>query len=182
MFAVVYGRGRWPTLGALLRHAVRSRAGSAAFIALWLWMGWHFLIRGWQFFLRGHGPSTAAGKGGALSLSELLVSVVFVLAVLYALFVVFLVSGYRGWRAHPDTSSARTLVLSRTARQLALGYIVFIAAMGVYETLAGHSAHGIFGSAVRDGGFLAFAIAAPVFIAGTLAAEALARRRTASPE
>jgi hypothetical protein len=60
------------------------------------------------------------------------------------------------------------------------GYVLFVAAMGVYETIAGHAAAGLFPAAAREGAVLAFAIALPAFAALTAGEILLARRHPAS--
>jgi hypothetical protein len=61
------------------------------------------------------------------------------------------------------------------------GYALFVAAMGVYELIAGHAAAGIFRAAAREGAVLAFAIALPAFAALTVAEILLARHRRPHP-
>jgi hypothetical protein len=67
----------------------------------------------------------------------------------------------------------------RFARHVALtfagGYVVFAAAMGVYQLIAGHAAGGIFRAAAVDGAVLAFAIALPASLLLTAGEALLAR-------
>jgi hypothetical protein len=41
-----------PTLSATFRVLMRYPFGRWALFALWLWLGWHFFVRGWHFLLR----------------------------------------------------------------------------------------------------------------------------------
>ena len=41
-----------PTLSATFRVIMRYPFWRYALFAFWLWVGWHFFIRGWQFLLR----------------------------------------------------------------------------------------------------------------------------------
>jgi hypothetical protein len=43
---------RYPTLSDAVRVIMRYPLGRWALFALWLWLGWHFFIRGWHFLLR----------------------------------------------------------------------------------------------------------------------------------
>ena len=43
---------RFPTLGRLFGYAVSFRIGRWVLFGWWIWLGWHFFIRGWDFFLR----------------------------------------------------------------------------------------------------------------------------------
>jgi hypothetical protein len=183
---VTVGRDRWPALGTMIRDALQPRLGRALFVALWLWTGWHFFIRGWRFFLQGPGAPTPHPSGTSLSISETMTQVVLVLVALYALLAGVLVVGYRAWRAHG--AGARTVAKADVAWErpsnvwrcavlrLSVGYVVFVTTMGIYELLVGSSAHGIFGSALRDGAFLAFVVALPTFVTLSLAETALTRR------
>ena len=49
----------WSPVADVERHLPRrdaSRMERWLLFGLWLWVGWHFFIRGWTFFLRGAGP------------------------------------------------------------------------------------------------------------------------------
>ena len=41
-----------PTLSDVFRVILRYPVGRWALFALWLWVGWHFFVRGWHFLLR----------------------------------------------------------------------------------------------------------------------------------
>jgi hypothetical protein len=41
-----------PTLSDVFRLIMRYPPGRWALFALWLWVGWHFFVRGWHFLLR----------------------------------------------------------------------------------------------------------------------------------
>jgi hypothetical protein len=58
-----------------------------------------------------------------------------------------------------------------------MGYAVFVAVIALYALLAGHSAHGILGSAAKYGAFLAFAVALPLFCALSFAEGFVRSRR-----
>ncbi|WP_354641467.1 DUF6186 family protein [Kitasatospora camelliae] len=44
-----------PTLSDAARAVMRYPVGRWALFALWLWLGWHFFVRGWHFLLRSGG-------------------------------------------------------------------------------------------------------------------------------
>jgi len=41
-----------PAVSDVFRRIKRNPLGRWALVALWLWAGWHFFIRGWHFLLR----------------------------------------------------------------------------------------------------------------------------------
>ena len=43
---------RWPTFSDVIRTIMHHAVGRWVLFALWLWLGWHFFVRGWRFFLR----------------------------------------------------------------------------------------------------------------------------------
>jgi len=43
---------RSPRLGDMFGYVTRWRAGRYLLFGFWMWVGWHYLIRGWHFFLR----------------------------------------------------------------------------------------------------------------------------------
>ena len=43
---------RWPTFSDVIRTIMHHAVGRWVLFALWLWLGWHFFVRGWKFFLR----------------------------------------------------------------------------------------------------------------------------------
>ncbi len=45
-------REDWPTLSDMFRAVMRNPVGRWFLFGFWLWVGWHFFIRGWRFFLR----------------------------------------------------------------------------------------------------------------------------------
>ncbi len=159
----------WPTISDMFRSATRPVAGRWIFFALWLWAGWHFFIRGWHFFLRGSGAAEPGhGSGGGKTLAETVTQVVTPLLVLYLLLVSVLVVGYRTWRRgpmHGATGRGPLGFVRYVALTCAIGYAVFVAAMGLYTVVAGHSAAGVLRSALEFGAFLAFGVALPVFCA-----------------
>ena len=46
------GVGSVPTLSDAFNLIMRYPLGRWVLFALWLWVGWHFFIRGWHFLLR----------------------------------------------------------------------------------------------------------------------------------
>jgi hypothetical protein len=50
--ALTYKFADVPTLSATFRVIMRYPFGRWALFALWLWLGWHFFVRGWHFLLR----------------------------------------------------------------------------------------------------------------------------------
>jgi hypothetical protein len=171
----------WPTISDMFRSATRPLAGRWIFFALWLWAGWHFFIRGWQFFLRGSGAAEPGhGSGGGKTVSEMVTQVVTPLLLLYLLLLSVLVLGYRSWRSQRAGGRVgrRPLAFVRyCALTVAAGYAIFVAAMGLFERVAGTSAAGVFGSAAKYGAFLAFGVALPLFCALSFA-ESVLRPRT----
>jgi hypothetical protein len=174
---------QWPTVSDLLRSFSKPALGRWIFFALWLWAGWHFFIQGWEFFLRGRGAQKPAGPGtkglGAVTTQ--------VIVPLLALFVLCFVVGRSSRRliASEDQSGVTSETGDRAAREptrrprtflgyalvtSVVGYVLFVAVIGVYELAAGSSASGLFGSAVAWGAFLAFVVALPCFFAITISA------------
>lgn len=49
--ALVKPEASWPTLSDFVRTIMRYEVGRWILFGLWLWLGWHFFIRGWRFFL-----------------------------------------------------------------------------------------------------------------------------------
>ena len=183
---------QWPTISDIFRVALRPEWSRWLLFALWLWAGWHFFIRGWTFFLRGPGPREPRHNlGGGKSFTVIVQQVLIPLLVTYGVLVTPVVMAWRARRrddwpapAAPHAGAiAAVREPGRCARRVLLtmlgGYALFVAAMGVYELVAGHAAAGIFPDAARNGAVLAFAIALPLFVVLTGAEILLARRRSA---
>jgi hypothetical protein len=146
-------------------------------LAFWLWLGWHMFIRGWPFFLRGKGAGEPPkGGGGGKSAGALLGQVVLPLVVLYGSVAAMLVAGWRRRRSSAVSRPAvrqtalavvddRGEFLRYTLVTIFASYVVFLAAMAVYQLLIGPEAGGIAVSALTGGGFMAFALELPVFVA-----------------
>ena len=49
---VLAGVTAMPSLRDVFRVIMRYPVGRWMLFALWLWLGWHFFIRGWHFLLR----------------------------------------------------------------------------------------------------------------------------------
>src|SRR6516164_8584045 len=84
----------WPSISDMFRAATRPVLGRWLLFALWLWIGWHFFIRGWQFFLRGAGarnPGGGGGAGGSKTAGQIMLQVVLPLFALYAILMAVLV-------------------------------------------------------------------------------------------
>jgi hypothetical protein len=185
---------QWPTLSDIFRVALRPEWSRWLLFAIWLWAGWHFFIRGWTFFLRGAGPRQPRHNlGGGKTFTQFVQQVLIPLLAFYAVLVTPVVMAWRArrrgdWpaRAEPHAGAiAAARAPGRFARRVLLtmlgGYALFVAAMGVYELIAGHAAGGIFPDAARNGALLAFAIALPVFVVLTAGEILLARRRPVPP-
>ena len=181
---------QWPTLSDIFRVALRPEWSRWLLFAIWLWAGWHFFIRGWTFFLRGAGPREPRHNlGGGKSSTQIVQQVVIPLLAFYAVLVTPVVMAWRARRRGnwPEPAAphggvrAATIEPGRFARRVLVtmlgGYVLFSAAMGVYELIAGHPAAGIFPAAAREGAVLAFAIALPAFALATAAEIVVARRR-----
>jgi len=180
---------QWPTLSDIFRVAMRPEWSRWLLFALWLWAGWHFFIRGWTFFLRGPGARAPRHSlGGGKSFTQIVQQVIVPLLAFYAVLVGPVVIAWRARRRGDWPEPARTHAGARAARvqprafvmhvlaTMTCGYVLFAAAMGVYELIAGHPAAGIFPAAAREGAVLAFAIALPAFVLLTLAEILLDRR------
>jgi hypothetical protein len=48
--ALATARG-FPRLGRVFGYAMSYRLGRWFLFGCWIWLGWHFFIRGWTFFL-----------------------------------------------------------------------------------------------------------------------------------
>jgi hypothetical protein len=181
---------QWPTLSDIFRVAMRPEWSRWLLFALWLWVGWHFFIRGWTFFLRGPGAKAPRHSlGGGKSFTQIVQQVIVPLVAFYAVLVAPVLiawrarrrgalpapgephSGARAARSHPRAFASYVLVT------MSCGYALFALTMGGYELIAGHPAAGIFPAAAREGAVLAFAIALPAFAVLTLAEILLSRAR-----
>jgi Family of unknown function (DUF6186) len=184
----------WPTLSDIFRVALRPEWSRWLLFAIWLWVGWHFFIRGWTFFLRGPGPRDPRNSlGGGKSFTQIVQQVIVPLTAFYAAFAVPILMAWRAqrrgdWPARPEPhagarAAARMpgLFARRVLVTMVGGYVLFVAAMGVYEAIAGPAAAGIFPAAAREGAVLAFAIALPAFAALTAAEILIARRSRPAP-
>jgi hypothetical protein len=185
---------QWPTFSDIFRVALRPEWSRWLLFALWLWAGWHFFIRGWTFFLRGPGPREPRHTlGGGKSFTQIVQQVMIPLLATYVVLVTPVVMAWRARRHDdwPEASGAHAGARAaarepaRFARRVLVtmlgGYVLFAAAMGVYELIAGHAAAGIFPDAAKNGAVLAFAIALPVFVVLTGAEILIARNRRQSP-
>jgi hypothetical protein len=185
---------QWPTLSDIFRVALRPEWSRWLLFAIWLWAGWHFFIRGWAFFLRGPGPREPRHTlGGGKTLTQTVQQVIVPLLAFYAALATPVLLAWRArrrgdWpeRAHRHAGAlATTRAPLRFARYTVFtftgGYVLFAAAMGGYQLIAGHAAAGIFRAAADQGAVLAFAIALPVFVLLTAGEALLARARRSSP-
>jgi Family of unknown function (DUF6186) len=184
---------QWPTLSDIFRVAMRPEWSRWLLFGLWIWVGWHFFIRGWTFFLRGAGPreprhSLGGGKTFTQIVQQVIVPLVAFYAVLAGPILLAWRSHRRGERPEPPVPHAGALAAAARPRAfaryalitMAAGYVLFAAAMGVYQLIAGRPADGIFLSAAREGAVLAFAIALPVFAVLTIGEIVVARRLSAT--
>jgi hypothetical protein len=176
----------WPTVSDLLRSMTRPVFGRWIFFALWLWVGWHFFIRGWQFFLQGTGAREPIGSGAVKSLFTTLTQVV---VPLLALFVTFFLIGRASRRAlatkqGADDDHAPDAILRQPSRYIryalvtfVVGYGLFIGVIGIYQLVVGRGASGDFMSALFYGALLAFVVAVPLFLVLGFAQSELRARR-----
>ncbi len=51
-FGLAHNHDKWPTFSDVFQAISRHLVGRWVLFALWLWLGWHFFVRGWKFFLR----------------------------------------------------------------------------------------------------------------------------------
>jgi len=51
-FSLSRSHDRWPTFSDTVHAVTRHAVGRWVMFAVWLWLGWHFFVRGWKFFLR----------------------------------------------------------------------------------------------------------------------------------
>jgi hypothetical protein len=172
----------WPTVSDLFRTATRPVIGRWIFFALWLWVGWHFFIRGWEFFLRGPGAHAPSGSGGKKGFFATITQVVIPLLVLFTVFFTVGAASRKSiaYDEHVPAHAAPRVEWARFLHYAIVtsvaGYGLFIALMGLYQLVTGSS--GIFISAVQYGAFLTFVIALPLFALIALARSKLRRMRS----
>jgi hypothetical protein len=179
----------WPTVSDLFRSATRPTVGRWLFFALWVWIGWHFFIRGWAFFLQGKSAGAPSSSDRIRGVGATITQVIVPLGVLAAMLGSLLVISYRNARS--STVAPREILrrFPRFVRErprgfavftlatTVAGYVIFVASMGAYELVVGRSAGGIFGSAAAYGAFLVFAVALPAFAVLTIVAMLVASLR-----
>ncbi len=172
----------WPSLSDMMRVIVRPVVGRWLLFAVWLWLGWHLFMRGWTFFLAGRGPRTPPPRPSRTT-SQLLTQVVLPLTAFYVGWLGMVAAAHRGRpprraatapREAPPTTRQRVRHVAVTAT---FGYLAFVGLIGAYAAVSGQLATGVLGAAVREGAFLAFAVAVPVYLLATVAGAAWRSRR-----
>ncbi len=180
--AIAFDRPEWPSTSDMVRAMTRPVVGRWLLFAAWLWLGWHLFMRGWSFFLAGSGARTP--PRAPKSVRALLTQVVLPLLTCYAGWLALVAGGRRERmrRAHGSRSLGADASDHRWVRRLAAtvtgGYLTFVVVIAVYAMVSGRPGGGVFRGALRDGAFLAFAVALPVFlVAGVAQQWRRARRR-----
>lgn len=179
--SIALDRPGWPSTSDMFRAATRPVAGRWVLFAAWLWLGWHVFMRGWSFFLAGPGARTPPRS--SRSAGQFFTQVILPLLAAYAGWLGFVAGGRRERMRHTpqaavDRAGASTGGrLRHLAVTVAGGYVAFVAAIGAYAIVSGELAKGAFGEAVRQGAFLAFAVAVPVFGLGVVVQAARRRHR-----
>jgi len=180
--AIALKRPEIPTTSDMLRAVSRPHLGRWLLFAAWLWLGWHLFIRGWTFFLAGPG-ARSPGRGAAKTAGQVLRGVVLPVLIFYAGAVALVVGGWRerirsaGGSAAPAPDVPARTHLGQIALTVAGGYAAFVAVIGVYALAVPHAGD-LLSSAARGGGFLAFAVALPVFMVAGIAQSAWRARRS----
>jgi hypothetical protein len=178
---LAFGREGWPSMSDLFRAVSRPVAGRWILLALWLWLGWHFFVRGWHPLLRGAAPTTGLTTA-AMSAAQLLRQVVVPLLLTFAAFATALfVTTRRGARDCTDATTVPTSVagaLRRVSATVTAAYAGFLLLVVGYYALVAGQTPAFLRAAVSGGAFIAFAVALPglLLLSG---AEALRRRRRA---
>jgi hypothetical protein len=180
--ALVRPHDQWPAFSDVMRIVTASTLGRWSMFALWLWLGWHLFVRGWQFFLRAPAeprpPDSGAGRSAALApvaIEDLLRHDVIPLLFAYVAVLVMLRYCARVWRARDDTSqqSGTRAHTERGWRPLlrhivvtsACGYILFVVVVALIYGLVAEVTTEFLRDAVVGGGFLAFVVGVPFFVA-----------------
>jgi hypothetical protein len=180
--AIAFDRPDWPSSSDMLRAVTRPVVGRWLLFGAWLWLGWHLFMRGWSFFLAGHGARTPPRV--SKSAGQLLTQVVLPLLACYLGWLALVAIGRRERIRRAEGSTSPRGVMSPRPRvwhiagTVAGGYATFVALIGIYAVVAGRVASGVFGASVRQGAFLAFAVALPVFLLASVA-QAVQRSRRA---
>jgi hypothetical protein len=181
--ALVRPHDQWPAFSDVMRIVTASTLGRWALFALWLWLGWHLFVRGWQFFLRAPAeprpPDSGAGRSTALApvaMEDLLRHDVIPLLLVYVAVLAMLrycarvVRARRDDVSHADRARAdaergwrpllRHIVVTSTC-----GYVLFVVVVGLIYGLVAEVTVEFLRDAVVGGGFLAFVVAVPFFVA-----------------
>lgn len=183
--SIALDRPGWPSSSDMLRAVSRPVVGRWLLFGAWLWLGWHLFMRGWSFFLAGPGARTPPRF--TKSAGQLITQLVVPLVACYVGWLVLVTVGRRERIRRIEqpmegpTSQGIVSVRPRVrpiAGMVAGGYAAFVALIGVYAVVSGRLASGVFGAAVREGAFLAFAVALPVFLLASVA-QAVRRSRRA---
>lgn len=166
--AIAFDRPGWPSTSDMLRAVTRPVVGRWLLFGAWLWLGWHVFMRGWSFFLAGPGARTPPRS--SKSSGELFAQVVLPLLASFVGWLVLVAAGQRERirRTEGSHSGGAVVSLGRRVRHIAVtvtgGYATFVALIGTYAVVSGRPGGGVLRGAVRDGAFLAFAVAVPVFL------------------
>lgn len=180
--AIALDRPGWPSSSDMVRAVTRPVVGRWLLFGAWLWLGWHLFMRGWSFFLAGPGARTPPRS--SRSAGQFFTQVVVPLLAAYGGWLALVVAGRRDRIRQKERSASRTAVVSvprgvwHVAVTVTGGFAAFVALIGSYAVVSGRLASGVFGAAVREGAFLAFAVAVPVFLLASVAPAAWRSRRT----
>lgn len=184
--SIALDRPGWPSSSDMLRAVTRPVVGRWLLFGAWLWLGWHLFMRGWSFFLAGPGARTPPRF--SKSAGQLLTQLVVPLVACYVGWLVLVAAGRRERIRVTEGSTSRGVVSARPrvrhiAGTVAGGYAAFVALIGIYAVVSGRLASGVLGAAEREGAFLAFAVALPVFLlASAVQAVRRSRRAVTRPE
>jgi hypothetical protein len=181
--ALVRPHDQWPAFSDVMRIVTASNIGRWALFALWLWLGWHLFVRGWQFFLRApaqpKAPNAGTGRSAALApvaMEDLLRHDVIPLLFVYVVVLAMLRYCARVLRAQRDDSSRRSGARAYAERgwgpllrhivvTSTCGYVLFVVVVGLIYGLVAEVTMEFLRDAVVGGGFLAFVVAVPFFVA-----------------
>jgi hypothetical protein len=176
--ALVRPHDQWLAFSDVMRIVTASTFGRWALFALWLWLGWHLFVRGWQFFLRAPAeprPSESGGQSAVLApvaIEDVLRHDVIPLLLVYVAVLAMLRYCARVLRARRDNApmgNRRERGWRPLLRHIAVtslcGYVLFVVVVGLVYGLVAEVDVEFLRDAIVGGGFLAFAVGVPFFVA-----------------
>jgi hypothetical protein len=179
--ALVRPHDQWPAFSDVMRIVTASTFGRWALFAVWLWLGWHLFVRGWQFFLRAPAEPRSPESGGQsavlapVAIEDILRHDVIPLLLVYVAVLAMLRYCARFLRARrsEDTPMGGRLRSERGWRPLLrhiavtslCGYVLFVVVVGLIYGLVAEVGVEFLRDAIVGGGFLAFAVGVPFFVA-----------------